>query len=71
MVANNWKIWMVSKVFAALGNGFSQSVLLTYISEVSPRQVRGGMCSAYAVIVAFGELMASLGLEILNLVSLL
>ncbi|ORY26765.1 general substrate transporter [Naematelia encephala] len=66
MVAKNWKVWLASKVFAAFGNGFSQSVLLTYISEVSPKQIRGGLCTSYAVILGLGQLFASVALEILE-----
>ena len=70
MVAKDWKVWFASKIFAGLGNGFAQTALVIYNSEIAPQQIRGFLFSTWALLMAFGQLTASIGLQVLTMVSL-
>lgn len=69
MVAKDWTVWLASKLFAGLGNGFAQTALVIYNSEIAPPQIRGFLLSTWAFFYAFGQLTASIGLQVLATVS--
>ncbi|GFZ51067.1 hypothetical protein JCM24511_08825 [Saitozyma sp. JCM 24511] len=65
MVATEWRVWLASKLFAGIGNGFAQTALVIYNSEIAPPQIRGFLLSTWAFFYALGQLTASIGLQIL------
>jgi MFS family permease len=65
MFAKEWTVWLASKLFAGLGNGFAQTALVIYNSEIAPPQIRGFLLSTWAFFYAFGQLTASIGLQVL------
>lgn len=69
MVATEWRVWLASKLFAGIGNGFAQTALVIYNSEIAPPQIRGFLLSTWAFFYALGQLTASIGLQILATVS--
>ncbi|KAJ9114713.1 hypothetical protein QFC22_005589 [Naganishia vaughanmartiniae] len=57
VVANDWKQWLGSKIVVGFATGIMQSAVPTYVSEVSPREIRGIMLSFFNM--AIGGLFAT------------
>ncbi|KAG7885591.1 hypothetical protein KL938_000623 [Ogataea parapolymorpha] len=49
----------VGRVIAGLGVGFVSSVVILYLSEISPKKIRGAIVSGYQFFVTIGLLLAS------------
>lgn len=47
-LARRWEVWLVAKLLAGIGVGCLQSTLPTYISEVAPVRIRGGLLMCYS-----------------------
>jgi MFS family permease len=57
--AFDWKSWLGAAVLVRLGVGLAQSILITYVSELSPFQIRGFMIGAYQLFIAVGQLISA------------
>ncbi|KAJ9107001.1 hypothetical protein QFC19_002869 [Naganishia cerealis] len=57
VVATDWKQWLGSKIVVGYATGIMQSAVPTYVSEVSPREIRGIMLSFFNM--AIGGLFAT------------
>jgi MFS family permease len=68
MFAAEWRTWLAARLFAGLGNGFAQTVLVIYNSEICPAQIRGFCLSTWAFFYAFGQLTASIALQVIDTV---
>jgi MFS family permease len=47
-LAREWQVWLVGKLLAGIGVGCLQSTLPTYIAEVAPVRIRGGLLMCYS-----------------------
>ncbi|KAL0942058.1 MFS alpha-glucoside transporter [Colletotrichum truncatum] len=65
-VAQNWQVWLVSKIFGGLGVGCLQSTIPTYISEVAPIRVRGAFLMCYSFWFTLGQFFAPVALQVLH-----
>lgn len=64
ITAHDWQSWLGAAVFVRLGVGLAQSILITYISEIAPFQIRGFMIGAYQLCLGFGQLIAAIATQL-------
>ncbi|KAK4565888.1 hypothetical protein LTR86_003737 [Recurvomyces mirabilis] len=64
ITASGWKSWLGAAVLVRLGVGLAQSVLITYVSELAPFQIRGFMIGAYQLLLALGQLISAVATQI-------
>ncbi|KAK3679732.1 hypothetical protein LTR78_000108 [Recurvomyces mirabilis] len=64
ITASGWRSWLGAAVLVRLGVGLAQSVLITYISELAPFQIRGFMIGAYQLLLALGQLISAVATQI-------
>ncbi|OBR14265.1 MFS alpha-glucoside transporter [Colletotrichum higginsianum IMI 349063] len=65
-VARTWPVWLVAKLLAGVGVGSLQSTVPTYIAEVAPTRVRGGLLLAYSFWFALGQFFAPVALQVVS-----
>lgn len=70
LLATNYQHWAASKVFCGLAAGYYTTSLVIYNSEIAPVQIRGFLLATWALGNGLGQLVASVGLQILAAVSL-
>lgn len=63
MAAHSWQTWLVGAMIIRLGVGLAQSILVVYISELAPHQIRGFMIGAYQLSLAMGQLICALAAQ--------
>ncbi|WVW84371.1 hypothetical protein I302_106405 [Kwoniella bestiolae CBS 10118] len=66
ITAHNWQSWLAAAIVVRLGVGLAQSILITYVSEISPFQIRGVMIGAYQLFIAFGQLISSIATQLID-----
>ncbi len=49
VIATTWQTWLGSKIVIGFATGQMQAVVPTYVSEVSPRELRGVMLSFFNI----------------------
>ncbi|KAI4726723.1 MFS general substrate transporter [Aureobasidium sp. EXF-10728] len=64
ITAFSWQSWLGAAVLVRLGVGLAQSILITYISEIAPFQIRGFMIGAYQLCLGFGQLIAAIATQL-------
>jgi MFS transporter, SP family, general alpha glucoside:H+ symporter len=64
ITASGWRSWLGAAVLVRMGVGLAQSILITYISELSPFQIRGFMIGAYQLFLAFGQLISAIATQL-------
>ena len=64
ITANGWQHWLAGAIVIRLGVGLAQSILVTYISELAPFQIRGFMIGAYQLSLAFGQLIVAVAAQL-------
>ncbi|KAG8628291.1 hypothetical protein KVT40_004164 [Elsinoe batatas] len=65
-VGRSWPVWLVGKLLAGVGVGCLQSTIPTYITEVAPIRIRGGLLIMYSFWFSMGQFMANVALQSLN-----
>lgn len=65
-VARTWPVWLVAKLLAGIGVGCLQSTIPTYIAEVAPVRIRGGLLMSYNFWFGLGVFFAPVALEVLS-----
>ncbi|KAF4809032.1 MFS transporter fmqE [Colletotrichum siamense] len=65
-VAQTWPVWLVAKLLAGVGVGCLQSTVPTYIAEVAPTRIRGGLLLAYNFWFALGQFFAPVALQVMS-----
>jgi SP family general alpha glucoside:H+ symporter-like MFS transporter len=65
ILARNWRVWLGAAIIIRLGVGLAQSILITYLSEIAPFQIRGFMIGAYQLNLAFGQLIVAVASQLL------
>ncbi|RSM14151.1 hypothetical protein CDV31_005487 [Fusarium ambrosium] len=66
ITAFDWKSWLGAAVLVRLGVGLAQSILVTYVSELSPFQIRGLMIGAYQLFIAVGQLISAVATQLVD-----
>lgn len=61
-----WPHWLVGKLLAGVGVGALQATLPTYIAEVAPVRIRGGLLMCYSFWWTVGIFMAHIALKAMN-----
>ncbi|KAH8589825.1 putative transporter [Bisporella sp. PMI_857] len=64
--ATSWPGWLVGKLMAGIGVGGVQSTIPTYISEVAPIRIRGGLLMCYSFWWTVGSFFAQVALRTLS-----
>lgn len=65
-LARSWPVWLVAKLLAGIGVGCMQSTLPTYISEVAPVRIRGGLLMLYSLWWTVGTFFAYIAMQTMN-----
>jgi MFS family permease len=65
-LARSWPVWLVGKLLAGIGVGCLQSTIPTYISEIAPVRIRGGLLMLYSFWWTVGSFFAQIALQNLN-----
>ena len=64
ITASSWKSWLGAAVLVRCGVGLAQSILITYVSELTPFQIRGFMIGAYQLFIALGQLISAVATQL-------
>jgi MFS family permease len=62
--ATGWRSWLGAAVLVRCGVGLAQSILITYVSELAPFQIRGFMIGAYQLCLAIGQLISAVATQL-------
>jgi MFS family permease len=65
-LARTWQVWLVGKLLAGIGVGCMQTTLPTYISEVAPVRIRGGLLMLYSLWWTVGTFFAYIAMQTMN-----
>ncbi|KAI9035741.1 putative MFS alpha-glucoside transporter [Aspergillus affinis] len=65
-LARSWPVWLIAKLLAGMGVGGVQSTVPTYISEVAPVRIRGGLLMCYSLWWTLGSFFAQVALQHLS-----
>ncbi|KAH8422418.1 putative MFS alpha-glucoside transporter [Aspergillus melleus] len=65
-LAKSWPAWLIAKLLAGMGVGGVQSTVPTYISEVAPVRIRGGLLMCYSLWWTLGSFFAQVALQHLS-----
>ncbi|KAH8819236.1 sugar transporter [Xylogone sp. PMI_703] len=65
-VARSWPVWLVAKLLAGIGVGCLQATIPTYIAEVAPVRIRGGLLMSYSFWFGLGNFFAPVALQVLS-----
>jgi MFS family permease len=65
-VANDWKVWLVGKLFGGIGVGCLQCTIPTYITEVAPIRIRGMLLACYTFWWIVGQFFAPVALQVMS-----
>lgn len=60
----NWQGWLAAAIIVRLGVGLAQAVLVTYVSEIAPFQIRGFMIGSYQLMLALGQLIVAVAAQL-------
>ena len=64
ITVSNWQGWLGGAMLIRLGVGLAQSVLVTYLSELAPFQIRGLLIGSYQLMLAFGQLIVAVAAQL-------
>ncbi|KAF5585244.1 maltose permease [Fusarium pseudocircinatum] len=67
ITASDWKSWLGAAVLVRLGVGLAQSILITYVSELTPFQIRGLMIGAYQLCLGIGQLISAIATQLITI----
>ncbi|KAH7137003.1 general substrate transporter [Dactylonectria estremocensis] len=67
ITAFDWKSWLGAAVLVRAGVGLAQSILITYVSELAPFQIRGFMIGAYQLFIAVGQLISAIATQLIDI----
>ncbi|ORY21515.1 general substrate transporter [Naematelia encephala] len=66
LVAKDWRVWLVAKLFGGIGTGIMQAATPLYIAEMAPPQIRGFMLSFYSFFFSIGQFLSAIVLNFTN-----
>lgn len=64
--SKKWQDWLGAACLVRLGVGLAQSILITYISELAPFQIRGACLGAYQVLLTTGQLIVAIAAQLIQ-----
>jgi MFS family permease len=65
-LAQDWKLWLASKIFGGIGVGCLQSTIPTSISEFAPINLRGALLMCYSLWFTLGQFFATVALQVMT-----
>ncbi|PSK46132.1 hypothetical protein B9Z65_5100 [Elsinoe australis] len=65
-LGKSWPVWLIAKLLAGVGVGCLQTTIPTYITEVAPTRIRGGLLMSYSLWFSLGQFFAAVALQDLN-----
>ncbi|RSH82354.1 uncharacterized protein EHS24_007321 [Apiotrichum porosum] len=65
IVAKDWKVYLVAKVFSGLCCGFLGTTVMAYMSEITMPQMRGTLLASFSFSWSLGGLFSAIGLQVL------
>lgn len=65
-LARVWEVWLVGKLLAGIGAGCVQTTVPTYIAEVAPVRIRGGLLMLYSFWWTVGTFFAYIAMQSMN-----
>jgi SP family general alpha glucoside:H+ symporter-like MFS transporter len=66
IASQKWQDWLGAAILVRLGVGLAQSILVTYIAELAPFQIRGMLIGAYQVLLTTGQLIVAVAAELVR-----
>lgn len=66
IASQNWRDWLGAAILVRLGVGLAQTILITYISEIAPFQIRGSLLGAYQVLLTTGQLIVAIAAQLVQ-----
>jgi len=66
ILAHNWQTWLGGAILIRFGVGMAQTILVTYISEIAPFQIRGFMIGSYQLMLGIGQLISAIATKIMT-----
>ena len=66
ITVSNWQGWLGAAVLVRLGVGLAQAILVTYVSEIAPSQIRGFMIGSYQLMLALGQLIVAIAAQLVT-----
>lgn len=66
VVAKDWIVLTVSRVFQGFASGLLATSIMIYMSEVAMPQFRGTLLSSFSLFFALGQLFLAIGLKVLE-----
>jgi MFS family permease len=66
ITAHSWRTWLAAAIVVRMGVGLCQSILITYVSELAPFQIRGFMIGSYQLFLCLGQLCSAAATQIIT-----
>jgi len=66
IASQKWQDWLGAAILVRLGVGLAQTILVTYIAELAPFQIRGMLIGAYQVLLTTGQLIVAVAAELVR-----
>jgi MFS family permease len=66
IASQKWQDWLGAAVLVRLGVGLAQSILITYVSELAPFQLRGAFLGLYQVLLTTGQLIVAIAAQLIQ-----
>jgi SP family general alpha glucoside:H+ symporter-like MFS transporter len=66
IASQNWRDWLGAACLVRLGVGLAQSILITYVSELAPFQIRGALLGSYQVLLTTGQLIVAIAAQLIQ-----
>jgi MFS family permease len=66
IASQKWQDWLGAAVLIRFGVGLAQTILVTYIAELAPFQIRGMLIGAYQVLLTTGQLIVAIAAELVR-----
>ena len=66
IASQKWQDWLGAAGLVRLGVGLAQTILITYVSELAPFQIRGSLLGAYQVLLTTGQLIVAIAAQLIQ-----
>ncbi|KAJ4334935.1 hypothetical protein N0V95_009041 [Ascochyta clinopodiicola] len=66
IVAKNWIVYTIAKMFGGFAAGLLGSSIMIYMSEITMPQFRGALLSSFSLMFSLGQVFLAVGLKILQ-----
>jgi MFS family permease len=66
ITVKDWQGWLGAAIIIRLGVGLAQAILVTYVSELAPFQIRGLIIGSYQLMLAIGQLIVAIAAQLIT-----